>query len=80
MKVLLLTVSVPLLLLTMPQPSPLALPERPTAQPYGFESDGDRFALFAPREKTAPSVGASEETYPHVGYAVFLPQQLMDLR
>jgi hypothetical protein len=47
---------------------------------YGFESDGDRFALFARCEKTAPSVGASEETYPHVGYAVFLSQQLMHLR
>jgi hypothetical protein len=39
----------------------------------GFESNGDRFALFAEREKAALSIGAFQETYPPVGHAVFLP-------
>src|SRR5208283_1026618 len=45
----------------------------------GFESDGDRCAFFA-IDNTALRVAALEETHPHVGDAVFLPEQPMDLR
>src|SRR5271167_3827273 len=40
----------------------------------GSSRMGNRFAPFAPREKTALSVCALEETHPHVGHAVFLPE------
>src|SRR5208337_2576081 len=41
---------------------------------YRFQSDGNRFALFAEREKPALSISALQKAYPPVGHAVFLPQ------